>query len=316
MTGPRLQERIPTAWALWKMVRPSQVLLVAAVYALGVLIALGRGAALDTRAVGAGFVALIPVTAAIHYANEYADYHIDRVTERTPFSGGSGALHETGLPRRLAGVATAVSVAVAAIGMGGVLSLEALPRTALVLLGVGLVGGLQYSLPPLSLAWHGIGELDNALLGGLLLPCYGAATLDALDWGVVLAVLPFALLVFVNLLETQWPDRYADADHGRDTLAVQWSTRRLRAAYTLTAAAAFVLTFALGEGLPPEIGPSILPPLVVYATLPALPLFVWGSLRFTNREAPFPAVVGMVIVGVGQLLAWAVVTDLLAVPLS
>jgi len=49
-----------------------------------------------------GLAALLPVSAGVHYANEYADYLTDRLTTRTLFSGGSGALAEMGLPQRSA----------------------------------------------------------------------------------------------------------------------------------------------------------------------------------------------------------------------
>jgi 1,4-dihydroxy-2-naphthoate octaprenyltransferase len=42
-------------------------------------------------------VVVLPVSASIHHADEYADYETDSLTRRTPFSGGSGALPESGL---------------------------------------------------------------------------------------------------------------------------------------------------------------------------------------------------------------------------
>ena len=38
------------------------------------------------------------ISISIHYVNEYADVETDRITQRTAFSGGSGALPESGLP--------------------------------------------------------------------------------------------------------------------------------------------------------------------------------------------------------------------------
>lgn len=278
------------------MARPSQLLLVAVVYALGVAIALAKGAAMDPIPVGAGLVALVPATAGVHYANEYADYETDSLTERTPFSGGSGALQEADLPRSLARDAAVAALAAAGL-LAALLWVAAIvPPTAVVLLVVGTVFGVQYSLPPLAFSRHGLGEVANAVLGGIALPCFGAATLGGLSVEVALAVVPFALLDFVNLLETQWPDRYADADTGKDTLAVRLSPERLRWLYWLAAAAAFA-------SLVPLAG-SVLPLSVVVVTFATLPFFVWGSYRFTRRREPFPAVVGMVLAAVGQLVAW------------
>lgn len=68
-----IAERWPVLFACWKMSRPSQLALIAAVYALGAVIAAARGSALDLFDVTVGLVVLFSVAASIHYANEYAD---------------------------------------------------------------------------------------------------------------------------------------------------------------------------------------------------------------------------------------------------
>ncbi|MFU8870292.1 MAG: prenyltransferase, partial [Natronococcus sp.] len=108
-----IANRVPRLWALWAAARPSQLALIVLVYALGIgkaaaeasLMRDGSTLQLDgdqpafLELVVVGAIALIPVSVAIHYANEYADADTDALTERTPFSGGSGALERTGLPR-------------------------------------------------------------------------------------------------------------------------------------------------------------------------------------------------------------------------
>ncbi|WP_254838800.1 prenyltransferase [Natronomonas marina] len=301
-----VRERAPRVWTLWTASRPAQLLLVVAVYALGVAIAAARGASPAESSVAAGLLSLLFVAAAIHYANEYADHDTDALTERTPFSGGSGALQATGLPRELVGRAAAVALTVGLAAAALFVSVGLLSTTAGGLLAVSALVGIEYSLPPLSFARRGLGELVNALLGGLALPCYGAAVVGGLDRAVALAVLPFALLVFVNLLETQWPDRHADADVGKDTLAVRWPPRRLRAAYALVTVAAFAVLLALTRDIAAAT-PDVVPWAVTLSTLPAMPLFAWGAVRYTRRETPYPAVVGMVVAAVLQLLAWTFV---------
>ena len=296
-----------TALAVWRMTRPSQLLLVVAVYALGVAIAVGLGAAFDPLAVLAGLVALLPVAVSVHVANEYADFETDRLTSehgsRTPFSGGSGAV-DMGVPRSVARDTTLVSgvvgtVLAAALALVGRLS----PGALLVLASIALLGW-AYSLPPVALSRRGLGEVDNAVLGGLLLPHYGAATLAPPSLAVCLAVLPFTLLVFANLLATQWPDRWADAFTGKYTLPTRWSPRLLRRVHLLTVVAAFASLAAL-------TGP-VLPPTVTLASLVAAPLALWALLTFTRDERPLPTVAAMVTMALAQLLAWAFVADLLA----
>lgn len=64
--------------------------------------------------------------------------------------------------------------------------------------------GWQYSVEPLRFAWNGLGEATNAVLGGVVLPLYGFSVVtDRVTLDAALATVPFALVVFVNLLETQ-----------------------------------------------------------------------------------------------------------------
>jgi 1,4-dihydroxy-2-naphthoate octaprenyltransferase len=290
-------------WALVLSSRPSQLLLIVLVYGLGVVIGVARGTPLDVDAAAAGVAVLLPVAASVHYANEYADYETDALTTRTPFSGGSGALQTLDVERSLALRAAAASVLVGAAGAVWCLS-HGLEMAALAVLAVIAVFGWLYSVSRFALSRHGLGELDNAALGGLALPLYGfAVQTGRVAAGVVLACLPFALVVFVNLLETQWPDREADAATGKHTLVVRLSQSSLRIAYVAVAAAAVL-------SLPILAGP-VLPPAVAAVSVVVVPLLAWGSVSYTRRETPFPAVAAMVLLAVVQLVAWSVVAGLL-----
>lgn len=290
---------MPWLRALFAMSRPLQLVAVTIVYLVGIAIAGAMKIELSTQAAVWGYVALIATSASIHYANEYADYETDTLTTRTPFSGGSGALPETGLPRRLAlraaQVTLAVGVALATAGFVlGVLGVAAV--------GVLLAGaffGWMYSLPPLQLAWNGWGELDNAALGGVLLPVYGF-TVQAgyIDLAAIAVCLPFGALVFINLLATTWPDRAADAQVGKYTLATQWPTARLRILYGVGALAAFGLLLVMGNWL--------VPPLVLAAALLPVPIVLWGWSVYTRWENPFPTVFAMVVMMNAYLLSWGV----------
>jgi 1,4-dihydroxy-2-naphthoate octaprenyltransferase len=298
-------ERRVVLVALWRMSRPAQLALIALVYALGVAMALGRGAEADAGAVAVGLAALLPTAASVHYANEYADAETDALTDRTPFSGGSGALVESGLPRSLAlraavaSGAVGVALLVAGVAPVGGRMLGAVPAAALV--GI-LLAGWQYSVRPLRLAWNGLGEATNAALGGVALPLYGFAVVtDGVTVAAALATLPFALVVFVNLLETQWPDRRADAAVGKDTLATRWSADRLRLAYGLGG-----LT-AAGSAVALALSGDVFPRLVALGTVLPMVGLVPGYYRFTRRETPLPAVVTMVLVAAGSTVGWGLV---------
>ncbi len=284
------------ARVLWAASRPAQLLLIAGVYALGVKIAVASGATISLPALVAGLGTLLPVAVSVHYVNEYADYETDALTDRTPFSGGSGALPESSLGRR---VVLRAAGALFTLGLGLALLFTAsgvLPPTALALLGVIAAFGWQYSLGPLELAWRGWGELDNAALGGLALPVYGAAVVGGPLGRVALASIPFFLVVLLNLFATQWPDREADAAVGKNTLAVQWPRQRLRVTYVsvaLLAAAAVIV-----------LQPAVLPRPVALASVVALPLLVVGALGYTKRRVPWPTVTAMVALALAQFAAW------------
>mgnify|MGYP005841539151 CR=1 FL=1 len=286
--------------ALWGMARPLIMLSVILVYLAGALVAWGRGHPLRGAALAWGLAAGVLVVASIHYANEYADHETDALTTPTPFSGGSGVLPRGLVPRRVAlwaaWAALALGLAVALAGLArGVLS-----PAALLALFLGAFGGWMYSLPPLALAWRGWGEADNAALGGIVLPLYGyAVQAGRVDWEVIVGCLPFALLVFANLLATTWPDRRADGRVGKRTLAARWPVSRLRLLYALAVAASFVLL--------PGLAGRTLPGPVALSGLLALPLALWGAWRYTRIESPHPTVYAMVGLLLAQMGGWALV---------
>lgn len=285
-------------WALFRMSRPLQLLLLVVIYATGVVMAFAHGASADPATLWAGFASMLLVSASIHYVNEYADYETDARTDPTPFSGGSGALVVTDLSRGLALRAAAVTLgaALAVAAMALLRDWLATPAAA-VLLGSAVLGWM-YSVPPLALAWRGLGELDNAVLAGVALPVYGyAATAGLVIVEAVLAFVPLGALGFCNLLATTWPDREADAEVGKHTLATRWPARRLRAAYYVGVAVFVVSLLALwGRALPTP---------VVTGGLLVVPLSAWGAMTYTRQESPMPTVTATTTLAVLQFLAWS-----------
>ena len=288
-------------WALFAMSRPLQLVAVTLVYAMGMAIAGARDVELQFNAALVGYIALIPLSASIHYANEYADHETDALTTRTPFSGGSGALPRTGLSHEIALSAARFTLALGTlIALLGWIAGE-LTIAALVVLFTGAFFGWMYSLPPLQLAWRGWGELDNAALGGVVLPVYGfSVQAGYVDLEVILICLPFGALVFINLLATTWPDRAADAQVGKFTLATRWSTSRLRVLYSGVALVSFGGILLMGNWL--------LPPIVVAAALLSVPSVLWGWAIYTRYETPFPTVFSMIVMMNAYLLSWGLLT--------
>jgi 1,4-dihydroxy-2-naphthoate octaprenyltransferase len=289
---------IASALALWAMARPMILLSVILVYIAGNLIARALGFPLAWQSFAWGLVVLLLMSVSIHDTNEFADYETDALTRPTAFSGGSGALPKGDVPRivalQAAWVTLVLGLVIAIVGLVvGTMSLA-----AVLVLVIGAVGGWMYSLPPLALAWRGWGELDNAVLGGIVLPLYGyTVQTGRIDLVVILGCLPFAAFVFVNLLATTWADREADAQVGKFTLATRLSVPRLRLIY------AVVVLIGYGM-LPALLAGQILPGLVVLSSLPIIPMVIWAALRYTRIHSPHPTVMAMIAMLLVQMAAW------------
>lgn len=289
--------------ALFGMARPMQLVAVTLVYGMGTLIALGLDASFDQQAFITGYIALIPVSASIHYANEYADYETDALTIRTPFSGGSGVLSRTGLSPSIALKGAKYTLSIGVILAAGGLLVGKLSFAAFGVLIFGAFFGWMYSLPPLKLAWRGWGELDNAMLGGIALPTYGyAVQFGSINERIIAICFPFGALVFINLLATTWADREADAQVGKFTLATQLSIFWLRVIYGVGATTAFA---ALGL-----LTLEILPMTVGVSGFFVLPVVIWGSFSYTRWHNPFPTVAAMVLMLLVYLVSWSEVASI------
>lgn len=285
--------------ALWRMLRPDQAALIGSLYAVGCVVAAATtpAALAETwQQIAAGAVVLAATTATVHYANEYADYETDAIATGSEFSGGSGALHDYDLPRSLARRATLLT-GVATVPTAVAAWLVGVPLRALAVLGVILLLGWEYSLPPLSLAWRGFGAATNALVGALLLPVYAVSVVTPPTVAHVAAFVPFTIVTALSLLTTQWPDRDGDAAVGKQTLATRLAPRRLRQVF-IAVAAGYVGSVA-------AVAVTVSPPsTVVAAHLVPLPAIAWAIRTFTRRESPLPGVSAMVSLAAALAVAW------------
>lgn len=279
------------------MSRPFVLIANVLAWLLGVSIAFGSFHALNVPQLLWGFTVMMLSSVSVHYVNEYADYETDALTARTMFSGGSGVLPSGLVPRRLALRVGWVTMALALI-LEIYLVIEGLHiPSALLVLTLGTIGGWMYSLEPLKLAWRGLGEVDNAFLGGVLLPLHGYVVASGrFELWVVLACLPFSLMCFNNLLAVMWPDRLADAKAGKMTLATLWSEERLRVLYGICAASSFTLLLLLTD--------NVVPFSVFAVSLLSLPLVLHGYSTYTRNEVSSSTVYAMVVVMVAQSIAW------------
>jgi 1,4-dihydroxy-2-naphthoate octaprenyltransferase len=284
-------------WAMMLMARPQMIAAGVLVYALGV--AMGRAASAGSvswEAAGAGLLVFIAANLCAHYADEYADMDTDALSQRTWFSGGSGAL-ATGRakPRHALGAAISCAVTTVALAVYFVCR-GALPLAAWPIIALGLVGGWCYSMPPLALERRGLGEIVNVILGAVLIPLLGFTTqTGAPTIQAALALLPICAITMVNLLGAHWADRRADAAVGKRTLTVILGARAVPLHRALTAAT-YVVTWLLGL--------TVLPMPVVVAITLTLPCSLWATRTFARTERRGASSAAMVLVIAAALVGW------------
>ena len=281
------------------MTRPPQLLAFVILYLTGGWVAESQGLTIQFDSLVWGLVILILGGMSIHYSNEYADVETDRLTQRTLFSGGSGAIPmgwataQTAFRAMWVTLLACLIIAIMSLGQGVINFLT------FGILVIGIFLGWMYSLPPLKFAWRGWGEVDNAVLGGLFLPIYGYVVhAGVLGLEVILAFMPFTLVVFVNLLATTYTDKDADKAVGKHTLATQWDNRQLRRLYAGTVGLSLVMTISFID--------NILPIEVVIGNLVVLPFLMWGYARYTRIQSPHPTVIAMIVMMVLQAVGWTI----------
>ena len=252
--------------------RPPFLLLAPACVAPGLAAAAVSGP-LSPLLVALVVLAALAAHISVNAFNEVADFEngLDLTTQRTPFSGGSGAIPANpallGTARAIAWLALA-----ACLGIGAVfVRLRGWPMLALG--GLGLAVLVTYSSqlvrrPLLCLVAPGLG-FGAVMVIGSSHAINGSWSAQA-GWA--------ALLVFflVNnlLLLNQLPDMQADRGVGRSNLPLRWGLRATAVTYaSMLLAALTALLVAVFSGVLPR---SCL--IAVLPMLPALPIAVviWG----------------------------------------
>lgn len=273
--------------ALIQTFRPPFLLLIPAVLLLAFGLAHHSGQPIDVMAGLLVALAALAAHISVNTLNEYEDFTsgLDHLTQRTPFSGGSGALpaYPTLARSTLVAGLTALILSIA-IGL-----YLALARSPLLLLfgatGVLLVVGYTRWInrqPWLSLISPGAGFGLIMVLGSKLAL---SGSLQAIDG--LLALTPF-FLVNNLLLLNQYPDIEADRLVGRRTPPIAFGTDRSNRIYLL-----FVLLAYLPIPLLALSGDLPVTSLVALLPLP-LALMAWkGATRHGPDIGHHPAFLAM-----------------------
>lgn len=272
-----------TIWLLIRLSRPLFLLGGVLVYALGVGIARYLGMGIDWGVYFVGQFWVTTLQLAGQYLNEYFDSPQDNQNQnRTPFTGGSGALGPDGLPRRTALIAAAGCLAVTASLTVLLLSQASLSPSTLLIMVIGFSGAILYSVPPVRLSTTGYGELATSFLVANLVPAF-AFLLQSGDLHRLLAMatFPLTMLHLAMMLAFEFPDYATDLRLGKRTLLVRMGWQRAVTLHNLLILAAYItLGLAVFSGLPFYIAlPSLL-------TLPLGLLQIWQMRRIADGAKP------------------------------
>lgn len=279
---------------LLRAARPNFLLLALLCAALGIVLTGRQLPAMQGAHLMLVLLGAVLAHAAVNLLNEYQDFRsgLDLLTQRTPFSGGSGALPEN--PEAAPRVLVASLVSIAAVVLIGLyfLWLRGLPIVVLGAAGLLLVIGYTRWITRwswLCLLAPGLGFGPIMILGTQL------ALGGRPDTATVVVALVVMLLVSELLLINQIPDVSADRRVGRRHLPIVLGLQRaawivailLLAAYLLLGSALLLGLLPLASGL-------------AWLTFPAALWVSWRLSQVFDRPEQLSQVLG---VNVATLLA-------------
>lgn len=225
-------------------------------------------------------------------ANTINDYFDAPGTDRvnlhvTPFSGGSRVLQD-GLMSRQGMLVLSVVLFAAAFAIGLGLSL-AYQRPAVFILGfVGFLGGLLYSLRPVSLMARGMGEATIFFAFGPLVTLGTYYVLSGqFSWQAFVLGIPPGFLITAVIWINQFPDYQADSQTMKRNLVVRMGKEESRWIF----AALMLLPFPaiLVIGLIPTISPFTLAAFLSLPLAVKAVLMLWTHFNSPTRIVPAQA---------------------------
>ena len=250
------------------------------------------------------FFGLLLAHISVNVLNEYFDYRsgVDFETQRTPFSGGSGAL-PTGLlkPKQALWLGLGSLLAIIPIGIYFTITKGWL---LLPLLLVAAACIILYTPFILKMGWPewapGVG------LG--FLPVLGVYFIQTANytWPVIVASVPSGILVHNLLLLNELPDVEADRKAGRKTLPIAVGKAKASIAYSVLTVAVYLwIIGGVVAGLMPLFS------LIALLTLPFAIKAIQGALKYQELTKLVPAMANNVLVvlltqfllGIGYILS-------------
>lgn len=272
-----------TLKAAFQSLRPPFLLLAPVCVFLGIALAYQANPGMDFALIWSIIIGALAAHGAVNCLNEYLDFKsgLDALTDKTPFSGGSGALISA---PEAAGTVFNLTIICLLITVGCGLYLVYLTGPELVVVGlVGILIILAYTriinrLPVICLLTPGF-AFGPLMVGGT----YWVLT-GELAYSLLWASLPVFFMVNNLLLINQLPDVEADRQVGRRTFPIAFGSHLAVNLYfvfsflTLLAGICLCRSFSLGAW-----SIALLIPFM-------LPFFSWAGIRRNadNTEGMLP----------------------------
>ena len=233
-------------------------------YALGVGIARYLGNPVDWGAAVLGQLWVSTLQLSTHFLNEFFNGPTDQFnSNRTPFSGGSGAIGPGKLSPQVA-LYSALALLGILASLTVVLLMQLRPAPeAILIMSLALLGAIFYSTPPVRLEASGYGELTTSILIGFLLPAFGLVLqTGSLHRLVAMSGFPLVTLHIAMLIAFEMPDYANDMKFDKRTLLVRMGWQNAMLLHNLMILTSFLLVLvALSFGFPTPIAIAALIPL-------------------------------------------------------
>lgn len=265
-----------------RLVRPLFLLGGFLLYALGVGIAryLGTTINWEIYLLGQGWVTVLQLST--HFLNEYYNSPADQEnSNRTPFSGGSGALGPGRLPRRTALIAALTCLAILASLTVLLINQKLAPAVYLIMV-LAFLGAFFYSVPPLRLEASGYGELITSILVAYLVPAFAfILQTGELHRLLSMSTFPLVALHMAMLIAFELPDYGNDVMYDKRTILVRLGWQKGMTLHNILILTGFLLLgIAAVFGLPRFIY------IPAFFTLPLGLLQVWQVRQIANGAKP------------------------------
>lgn len=275
----------------------------ALLYAYGAACAAAAGYSIDWRKYLIGQFLVTCVQLFAQYSNEYFDVDADRLNSRgrTWFSGGSGVLPSGKLPAETA-LHAARTLGVIALALVFGLATE---NPLVSLIGfLALAGAWYYTAPPLKLVSSGFGEIVATIIVCVMVPFTAALLQTGNTLPPYLAgIAPLCLLHTAMLLVFALPDRDADLQVGKTTLAVRLGYAKSGVVHNGLILLAFIILAVLSVVATP-------PARFAWA---ALPLGIWQMKSvsdYVRNPGDHPNLLSLGAVALPSLFAVLLVLDI------